>query len=74
MEIVTIEELIKRYLNREIVLFEEYLFETEMGLLYVEEIDLTGNGVVRVKNATADVTEYLTKDDKLYKVTDIETH
>ena len=74
MEIVTVEELIKRYLNREIVLFEEYLFETEMGLLYVEEIDLTGNGVVRVKNATADVTEYLTKDDKLYKVTDIEIH
>ena len=73
MEIVTVEEFIKKYLNRELV-FEEYLFETEIGLLYVEEIDLTGNGVVRVKNATADVTEYLTKDDKLCKVTDIEIH
>ena len=74
MENVTVEELIKRYLNREVVLFEEYLFETEIGLLYVEEIDLTGNGVVRVKNATADVTEYMTKDDKLCNVTDIEIH
>ena len=74
MEIVTVKEFIKRYLNREIVLFEEYLFETEIGLLYIEEIDLTGNGEIRVRNATADVSEYLTKDDKLYKVTDIEIH
>ena len=74
MEIVTVEEFIKKYLNREIVGFEEYLFKTEMGLLYVEEIDLTGDGVVRVKNTTVDVTEYLTKDDKLCKVTDIEIH
>ena len=74
MEIVTVKEFIKRYLNREIVLFEEYLFETEIGLLYIEEIDLTGDGEIRVRNATADVSEYLTKDDKLYKVTDIEIH
>lgn len=74
MEIVTVKEFIKRYLNREIVLFEEYLFETEIGLLYIEEIDLTGDGEIRVRNATADVSEYLTKDDKLCKVTDIEIH
>lgn len=74
MEIVTVEEFIKKYLNREIVGFEEYLFKTEMGLLYVEEIDLTGNGEVRVRNTTLDVTEYLTKDDKLCKIKDIEIH
>ena len=74
MEIVTVEEFIKKYLNREIVGFEEYLFKTEMGFLYIEEIDLIGNGEIKIKNATADMVEYLTKDDKLYKVTDIETH
>ena len=73
MEIVTVEEFIKKYLDRELVL-EEYLFKTEVGLLYIEEIDLIGNGEIKIKNATVDVVEYLTKDDKLYKVKDIEIH
>lgn len=73
MEIVTIEEFIKKYLNRELVL-EEYLFKTEVGFLYIEEIDLIGNGEIKIKNVTVDVVEYLTKDDKLYKVKDIKIH
>ena len=73
MEIVTVEEFIKKYLNRELVL-EEYLFKTEVGLLYIEEIDLIGNGEIKIKNVTVDVVEYLTKDDKLYKIKGIKTH
>ena len=73
MEIVTVEEFIKKYLDRELVL-EECLFKTEVGLLYIEEIDLIGNGEIKITNATVDVVEYLTKDDKLYKVKDIEIH
>ena len=73
MEIVTVEEFIKKYLDRELVL-EEYLFKTEVGFLYIEEIDLIGNGEIKIKNVTADIVEYLTKDDKLYNITDIETH
>ena len=73
MEIVTVEEFIKKYLDRELVL-EEYLFKTEVGLLYIEEIDLIGNGEIKIKNVTADIVEYLTKDDKLYKVKDIKIH
>ena len=73
MEIVTVEEFIKKYLNRELVL-EEYLFKTEVGLLYIEEIDLIGNGEIKIKNVTVDVVEYLTKDEKLYKIKGIKTH
>ena len=73
MEIVTVEEFIKKYLDRKLVL-EKYLFKTEVGLLYIEEIDLIGNGEIKIKNVTADIVEYLTKDDKLYNITDIETH
>ena len=73
MEIVTVEEFIEKYLDRKLVL-EKYLFKTEVGLLYIEEIDLIGNGEIKIKNVTADIVEYLTKDDKLYNITDIETH
>ena len=73
MEITTVEEFIKKYLDRELVL-EEYLFKTEVGLLYIEEIDLIGNGEIKIKNATVDVVEYLTKNDKLYKIKGIKTH
>ena len=73
MEIVTVEEFIKKYLNRELVL-EEYLFKTEVGLLYIEEIDLIGNGEIKIKNIKINKIKYLTKDDKLYKIKGIKTH
>lgn len=68
MESITIEDFIKKYLDGEIKYLEDYLFKTETGLLYVEEIYIVGNGEIQVRNATTDTSEYLVKGDKLYKI------
>lgn len=70
METITIENFIKKYLDGEIKYIEDYLFKTETGLLYVEEIYIGGNGEIEVRNATLDTTESLIKGDKLYKIKD----